>query len=67
MDINVEDYFTWLILNGNSIKDGDKEGWRRMLPGKSDISSGKRYREQLRVAFADPDRTEPYRLRGKRV
>ena len=28
MDINVEDYLTWLFLNGNRVKDGDRNGWR---------------------------------------
>ena len=67
MGINVEDYLTWLFLNGNRVKDGDSEGWRKMLPGQSDISQGRLYREMLRTAKADPDRNDPYVLRGKRV
>ena len=67
MDINVEDYLTWLFLNGNRVKDGDSEGWRKMLPGQSDISQGRLCREKLRTAKADPDRNEPYVHRGKRV
>ena len=34
---------------------------------QSDISQGRLYRESLRTAKADPDRNEPYVLRGKRV
>ena len=64
MDINVEDYLTWLFLNGNRVKDGDRNGWRKMLPGQSDISQGRIYRERLRTAKADSDRSEPYVLRG---
>ena len=67
MGINVEDYLTWLLLNGNRVKDGDRNGWRKMLPGQSDISQGRLYREKLRTAEADPDRNEPYMLRDKRV
>ena len=50
MDINVEDYLTWLFLNGNRVKDGDRNGWRKMLPGQSDIYQGGLYRERLRTA-----------------
>ena len=67
MDINVEDYLTWLFLNGNRVKDGDRNGWRKMLPGQSDISQDRIYREMLRTAKEDPDRNEPHVLRGKRV
>lgn len=67
MGIDAEDYLTWLFLNGNNIKNGDVESWKKMLPGKSDISAGKTYRERLRLAEADPNRSEPYVLRGKRV
>ena len=49
------------------MNDGDRNGWRKMLPGQSDISQGRLYRESLRAAKADPDRNEPYVLRGKRV
>ena len=62
MDINVEDYLT-----GNRVKDGDRNSWRNMLPGQSDTSQGRLYRESLRTAKADPDRNDPYVLRGKRV
>ena len=67
MDINVEDYLTWPFINGNRVKDGDRNGWRKMLLGQSDISQGRLYRKKLRTAEADPDRNEPYVLRGKRV
>ena len=63
---NVEDYLNWLFLNGNRVKDGDRNGWRKMLPGQSDISQGRIYREMLRTAKADSDRNERYVLRGQR-
>ena len=49
------------------MNDGDRNDWRKMLPGQSDISQGRLCREKLRTAKADPDRNEPYVLRGKRV
>ena len=49
------------------MNDGDRNGWRKMLPGQSDISQGRIYREMLRTAKEDPDRNEPHVLRGKRV
>lgn len=65
--ISVNDYLAYLFMNANTIKDGDEQAWTAMLPGKCDISSVKGYREMLLAAMPDLDRTEPYRLRGKRV
>ena len=56
-----------VLLNANTIKDGDEEAWTAMLPGRCDISDAVAYREKLFSAVPDPERTEPYRLRGKRV
>ena len=67
LGINTQDYLTWLVMNAGKIKDGDEEAWMSMLPGKSDISSAIKYREMIFTAAPDPDRTEPYKLRGKRV
>ena len=55
------------LLNAKTIKDGDEEAWTALLPGSCDISDAVAYREQLFSAVPDPERTEPYRLRGKRV
>jgi len=67
LSINVHDYLTHLFLNANTIKDGNEEAWMALLPGRCDISDVRGYRELLLAAASDPDRTEPYRLRGKRV
>ena len=67
MDIDIHDYLTHLFMNANTIKDGDEEAWTAMLPGNCDISDAKAYKEKLFKAVPDPDRTEPYILRGKRV
>lgn len=64
--INALEYLTHLFMNAGSIKDGDRDAWRAILPGRCDLSDA---REHLRlVAGAKPDaaRTEPYVLRGKR-
>lgn len=52
---------------GNRVNDGDRNGWRKMLPGQSAISQGRLYRERLRTDKADPDRNEHYMFRGKIV
>ena len=52
---------------GGDIKDCDEQAWTAMLPGRCDISEGRGYKEMILAATPDPDRTEPYRLRGKRV
>lgn len=58
---------THVLLNANTIKDGDEEAWTALLPGRCDISDAVVCREHLFSAVSDPERTEPYRLRGKRV
>lgn len=65
LEIDPLDYLTYLFLNGGSAADGDEEGWENLLPGHCDISSAHEYRMKLREAKPDPDRTEPYVLRGK--
>lgn len=67
LGVNVHDYLTHLLLNANTIKDGDEDSCTALLPGRCDISDAKVYRERLLEAAPDPIRTEPYRLRGKRV
>ena len=67
LGIRFQDYMTHVLLNANTIKDGDEEAWTAILPGRCDISDAVAYREQLFSAAPDTERTEPYRLRGKRV
>ena len=67
LGVNVHDYLTHLLLNANTIKDGDEDFWTALLPGRCDVSDANVYRERLLEAVPDPIRTEPYRLRGKRV
>lgn len=67
MGISINDYLTYLFMNANTIKDGDEEAWTKMLPGNCDISGIRGYKEMILAAVPDPHRSEPYRLRGKRV
>lgn len=68
MGIDTQDYLTHLFMNAGSLTDGgDTDKWEALLPGKCDICDAVRYRERLLLAKSDPERTEPYQLRGKRV
>lgn len=64
MGINVQSYLTHLFAKAGSCKsDAD---WDAMIPGKADLSWVDEYQSLLTGAKADPLRTEPYILRGKR-
>lgn len=65
--IRISAYMNYVLLNTNTIKDGDEEAWTRMLPGNCDISSVKAYIQKILTSKPDPERTEVYKLRGKRV
>lgn len=70
MGINVQDYLVHLLLHSNGIKDGDEAAWTALLPGNvsgKDLEAAVAYRTALLAAEPDTGRTEPYRLRGKRV
>lgn len=63
--IDPEDYLTYVFLHCGGIKNGDREGWSKLLPGHFAASEGKKYRKRLMNAMSDPKRTEEYILRGK--
>ena len=65
-DIAPEDYLTYIFTHAGNIPDGDKEAWSKMLPGEVDLTEVQKFRERVRCAKPDPERTEPYTLRGKR-
>lgn len=67
LGINPIDYFTHLFLNGGDIKNGDVEGWTAILPGKCNVEDAVTHRNSIANAKPDPNRTEPYILRGKKV
>jgi transposase len=64
MDIDPQKYLTHLFSNAASCKtDSD---WDAMLPDKVDLSPIDDYYDTLRKAVPNPDRKEPYMLRGKK-
>ncbi len=64
MDIDPQKYLTYLFSNAASCKtDSD---WDAMLPGKVDLSPIDDYYDTLRKAVPDPNREDPYILRGKK-
>ena len=67
LGINPIDYFTHLFLNGGNIKNGDNKGWTAILPGECSLDDAVKHRELIANAKPDPDRTEPYVLRGKKI
>ena len=64
--IDAEDYLTYLFSHAGNVPADDEDAWTALLPGKVDLSEVKAFRDKVRKAIPDPDRTEPYILRGKR-
>ncbi len=67
LDIIPIDYFTHLFLNAGGIKNGDEEGWTGILPGRCSLADAIKHKEIIASAKPDPNRTEPYILRGKKI
>lgn len=67
LKVNPGDYFTHLFLNAGAVRNGDVEGWTTLLPGRCDLSDAIEHKILLATAKPDPNRTEPYVLRGKKV
>lgn len=67
LSVNPIDYFTHLFLNAGGIKNGDAEGWEKILPGRCDLADAIKHKEIIASAKPDPNRTEPYILRGKKI
>ena len=63
--INPTDYLAHLFLNCNRIKNGDREAWRAMLPGKCKLDDVVELRKKIAEAKPLEGRTEPYVLRGR--
>ena len=64
--IDTEDYLTYLFSHAGNVPEDDEDAWTALLPGKVDLSEVTRFRDEVRKAEPDPDRKEPYILRGKR-
>ena len=62
--INVTEYF-WTLLN--KIPEVEKNGnWETLLPWNIDLKAAKASKELICNAIVDPNRTEPYVIRGGR-
>lgn len=62
---NLTDYLAHLFLNCNRIKNGDRDAWRAMLPGKCKLDDAVELRKKIAKAKPLEGRTEPYVLRGR--
>ena len=65
LSINPTDYLAHLFLNCNRIKNGDKEAWRALLPGKCKLDDVIELRKKIAEAKPLEGRIEPYVLRGR--
>ena len=67
LGINPTDYLAHLFLNCNRIKNGDKEAWRALLPGKCKLDDVIELRKRIAEAKPLEGRTEPFVLRGRNI
>ncbi|MDD3929910.1 MAG: IS66 family transposase [Sphaerochaeta sp.] len=64
MEINPHSYLTHVFANAGNCR--TDEDWDALVPGRVDLSNIDDYYAMLRSAVPDPDRTQPYILRGKK-
>ena len=64
LHIDPQTYFTYLFSHAAACT--TESQWDALLPHRVDLSSVDEYYNTLRKATADPDRKEPYILRGKK-
>jgi len=64
MGINPHAYLTYVFANAGSCR--TDEDWDALVPGRAELSEVDDYYAMLRSAVPDPDRTQPYVLRGKK-
>ena len=64
MGIDPHAYLTYVFANAGACK--TNEDWDAMIPGSADLSGMPDYYATLRSAKPDPNRMEPYILRGKK-
>ncbi len=64
MNLDPHKYLTYVFNKGGECKsDAD---WDALVPGRVDISEVDHYYDLISSAKTDPERKEPYILRGKR-
>jgi transposase len=64
MGITPHSYLTHVFDNAGGCK--TDEDWDVLVPGRADLSNIDDYFTRLRSAMPDPNRTQPYILRGKK-
>jgi len=64
MGINPHSYLTHVFDNAGGCRTDDD--WDALVPGRVDLSEIDDYFTRLRSAMPDPNRTQPYVLRGKK-
>lgn len=64
MGINPHAYLTHVFDNAGGCRTDDD--WDALVPGRADLSEVDDYYTRLRSAIPDPNRTQPYVLRGKK-
>ncbi len=64
MGVNAHAYLTYLFSHAAGCRSDDD--WDSLVPGKADLREVDDYYRKLRSAVPDPQRREPYVLRGKK-
>ncbi len=64
MGINPHSYLTHVFDNAGGCR--TDEDWDALVPGRADLGNVDDYFTRLRSAMPDPNRTQPYILRGKK-
>ena len=64
MGINPHTYLTHVFDNAGGCR--TDEDWDALVPGRADLGEVDDYYARLRSAMPDPNRTQPYVLRGKK-
>ena len=64
LEIDVNTYFTYVLLNAGSAT--TKENWDNLLPLNVNLEATFKHLVKLATARANPEQTESYILRGKK-
>jgi len=64
LGINPHSYMTHVFDNAGGCR--TDENWDALFPGRADLSNVDDYFTRLCSAILDPNRTQPYILRGKK-
>jgi hypothetical protein len=64
LDVDPFLYITHVLMNAGCAK--TNEDWDNLLPTKVELSKTQSYLAEINAAVPNPERTEPYILRGKK-